>query len=156
MIDQRKHENNTFDRKDFSGLTTKEKKLLEVSPNLTPDEIKTHLLKVDFDKSKQNAKIENELNSKKGENSRDTYYQHLDSDIFHTQNKVKNIPKHAKQKSHANIQVKNTLDQNKNPFIINGKNEKVKSKPTGELKGWSCKLDWKDINGAVYFHKKNE
>lgn len=153
-INMNKPNNNTFDRKNFTELSFKEKKILEHNPRLTLDEVKLQVQKNELNRLKNNAERDVEVMTKIGENPKETYYHQQESDIFHCKK-----PSHKKKN---NFSISNKNDIKEKSSLINKKKEND-SKVSNDHKkkipvdsAWSCNLDWKDINGPVYFHRKEQ
>lgn len=143
-ISTKKVEQNNFDRKQFSNLNYKEKRLLDVSPNLTPEEIQTHIKQNEIQKQNEQSKKDKEVNSKKGQTARETLQNNLNSDIFG--NKKKNQPGPPQP-----VKAKKEEKKNQN------EEKKIKSKPKGDLQGWSYDVDWRQIDSQKnYFDKREE
>jgi len=148
-IQTSKISNNTFDRKDFSQLSGKEKKILENCPGLTSEEVKQQIKKNEKLKNKEIMSKEHEVNQKKGVDSKSTLYSQLDSDIFN------NKPKHkgnANNKANKDKEVK--TENEKMPQQQSEKGINAFKKKLTNDSPWVSGLDWKDINGEVYFHKQ--
>ena len=77
-------ENNTFNRKDFTTLNNKEKKILDNNPNLTQEEIKKRVEQINEKKLREIEDKAKEYQSKIGTNSRETYFNNLNSNIFNS------------------------------------------------------------------------
>lgn len=140
-IAQGKVLNNTFKREDFSSLTVKEKKILEICPQMTKDEVKVHLQRIEMQKEQDQASKFNEIEHKKGENSKQTYFNQQDSNIFN-----------LKKKKNYSISNKADLEETvkKEPKTVkNGK------RIISDESAWSSKLNWKEIDSMTYFHKKD-
>lgn len=151
-ISKNKTANNTFDRKDFSELTFKEKKILENNPKLKREEVKLHVQKMELNKLKSNAEKDVDIMSKVGDNSKETYYNHQESNIF-------NSKKPIRSKMH-NYSIANRKDILEKTKLIQDKKNKEKESEINDHKkripvdsAWSCNLDWKEINGPLYFHR---
>jgi len=142
--------NNTFDRKGFTNLTFKEKKILETCPQLSPEEVKAHVRKVDIIKSKEQAIKDVELETKKGDNCKSTYYSQQGSDIFNSKKSHK-----GKFKNNSNKEEVKSNDVKTGLTGNNGKGGGFSGfrKNISNESAWSNNLDWKDIDGMLYFHK---
>lgn len=145
-ISTKKVEQNNFDRKQFSNLNYKEKRLLDVSPNLTPDEIQTHIKQTEIQKQNEQINMDKEANSKKGQTARETLQNNLNSDIFGNKKKT-NIKPASTQATKPKKEEKKNQNEEK----------KIKSKPKGDLQGWSYNVDWRQIDSQKsYFDKREE
>jgi hypothetical protein len=139
--------NNTFDRKNFTQLTFKEKKILENFPNLTLDEIRQQVKVNERLKEKELAYKEIEQKNKQGDSSSSTYYNQLESNIF---NKKKDYTR--KSKKNNSIACQEELKSKVDLESLKKKESDYKKKLT-ETNAWSNKLDWKEIDCQLYFPK---
>lgn len=143
-----KEVNNTFDRKDFVNLTFKEKKVLENFPNLTLTEIRQQVKKSDRVKEKDIAHKEVEQKTKQGSSSKSTYYNQLESNIFNSKTAYA-------RKGIKNNSITCQEDLKKKCENVNNNDKDYKKKPTQDS-AWTYNLNWKEIDGNLYFHKKDE
>lgn len=141
--------NNTFDRKNFTNLTFKEKKILENFPNLTLTEIRQQAKKGERVKEKELAHKEIEQKTKQGDTSKSTYYNQLESNIF-------NNKKEYTRKSNKYNSITCKEDLIKEESTSNSNVNKDHKKKQTEDSAWSYNLNWKEIDSQLYFHKKED
>ena len=143
-------ENNTFNRKDFSTLNNKEKKILDYNPNLSQEAIKKRVEQINESKQKELDDKSKEYQIKVGSNSRETYFNNLNSNIFN-----------SKEREKVNKNFKPQTKETKTKEEVKGQEElskenTIKAKPQSDLQGWTNTADWRNANTNNHFNLKEE
>lgn len=141
--------NNTFNRKDFSTLNNKEKKILDNNPNLSQEAIKKRVEQINENKQKEVEDRSKEYQSKVGSNSRETYFNNLNSNIFNCKEREE-VNKRFKPQTQTK-----TIEEVKGPEESSTEN-KIKAKPQSDLQGWTNNADWRNANTNNHFNLKEE
>ena len=165
---QKSKEKNNPNRKVFSKLNYKEKKVLETCPHYSHEQIQNHI-KTQNNNS-ENSRNFNALNSNsnnsKNKTSKEMFYTNMTSNIFNDKTKdkknktfakfSKNNDKNNKDKDNEHLNANNRISVVRNPKNNSNtiETEPSHNRNNNNLNCWNAKLDWKEINGELYFHKK--
>ena len=151
ISNKRKEENCIVNRKDFSDLNYKEKKIQDLFPYMTNNQVKEFIKKQEENKKKLQKLSKVEENNKKGSNAKESYYrQTMESNVFDDEDKLINKSFSNNYNSYITKKVSNKINLNNND------NNKMKVKPKKDISSWVNNLDWKNIDSTVYFNNKDK